>query len=129
MRRQVAIFTHLELYLVPLKTILLHDDFSAKFLSFTDDHHATPVQDMAQWRQRRRPAVGTHFKDSFQIKTLCKPFSLSLVDTHPPVSCHNRGGGWRLGMWPRQNFCAYLDTKGFFTKGSILARLHKDRIP
>ena len=64
----------------------------------------TPVQDMAQRRHRRRRAAGTHFKDSFQIKTLRKPFLLSLVDTHPLVSWYNQGGGWRFGMWPRQSF-------------------------
>ena len=53
--------------------------FSPKFLSFTDDHRATPVQDTAQWRHRRRRAAGTRSKDSFQIKTLRKPFLLSLV--------------------------------------------------
>ena len=31
----------------------MHDNFSTKFLSFTDDHHATPVQDTAQ----RRPCA------------------------------------------------------------------------
>ena len=59
--------------------------FSTKFLSFTDEHRATPVQDTAQRRHRRRRAVGTRSKDSFPIKTLRKPFLLSLVDTHPPV--------------------------------------------
>ena len=57
--------------------------FLTKFLSFTDEHHATPVQDTAQRRHRRRHAVGTRFKDSFQIKTLRKPFLLSLVDNNP----------------------------------------------
>ena len=57
--------------------------FSTKFLSFLDEHRATPVQDTAQRRHRRRRVVGTRDKDSFQIKTLRKPFLLSLVDTHP----------------------------------------------
>ena len=78
------------------KYIFRTDSFSTKFSSFTDEHRATPVQDTAQRRHRRRRAVGTRCKDSFQIKTLRKPFLLSLVDTHPPVSCYNRGGGWRL---------------------------------
>ena len=78
--------------------------FQAKFLSFTDEARATPVQDTTQWRHRRRRAVGTRSKDSFQIKTLRKPFLLSLVDTHPLVSRYNHGGGWRFGMWPRQSF-------------------------
>ena len=63
--------------------------FSTKFLSFPDEHRATPVQDTAQRRHRRRRAVGTCSKESFQIKTLRKPFSLSLVDTHPPDSQRN----------------------------------------
>ena len=60
--------------------------FFTKFLSFADEHRATPVQDMAQRRHRRRRAVGTRFKDSFQIKTLRKPFLLSLVDNIPRFS-------------------------------------------
>ena len=67
--------------------------FSTKFLSFTHEHRATPAQDTAQWRHRRRRAVGTRWKDYFQIKTLRKPFLLYLVDTHPLVSCYNQGGG------------------------------------
>ena len=63
--------------------------FSPKFLSFTDDHRATPVQDTAQQRHRRRRAAGTRSKDSFQIKTLRQPFLLSLVDTHPSDSQYN----------------------------------------
>ena len=54
-----------------------------KSFSFTDEARATPVQDTAQRRHRRRRAAGTRCKDSLQIKTLRKPFLLSLVDTHP----------------------------------------------
>ena len=86
--------------------------FSTKFLSFTDEHRATPVQDMAQRRHKRRRAVGTRSKDSFQIKTLHKPFLLSLVDTPPPVSCYNQGGGWRFGIGRVRGSCVYLDTRG-----------------
>ena len=50
---------------------------------FTDERRATPVQDTAQWRHRRRRAVGTRCEDSFQIKTLRKHFLLSLVDNIP----------------------------------------------
>ena len=57
--------------------------FQTKFFSFTDEQRVTPVQDTAQRRHRRRRAVGTRCKDSFQIKTLRKPFLRSLVDTHP----------------------------------------------
>src|SRR3954467_8954729 len=52
---------------------------------FTDERRTAPVQDTAQRRHRRRRAVGTRSKDSFQIKTLRKPFLLSLVATRPLV--------------------------------------------
>ena len=100
--------------------------FQTKFFSFTDEQRATPIQDTAQRRHRCRRAVGTRCKDSFQIKTLHKPFLLSLVDTHPPVSCYNRGGGWRFGIGHVRHFCAYLDTRGL---GHCSAHFHKDRIP
>ena len=100
--------------------------FSPKFLSFTDDHRATPVQDTAQRRHRRRRAAGTRCKDSFQIKTLRKPFLLSLVDTHPPISYHNRGGGWRFGIGRVRSSRLYLDTR---VLGHCSARYHKDQIP
>ena len=38
---------------------------SPKFFPFTNDNHATPVQDMAQQRHRRRRAAGTRPKVSF----------------------------------------------------------------
>ena len=110
-------------------TNFLARQLSPKFFFFTDDNRAIPVQDTAQQRHRRRRAVGTRDKDSFQINTLRKPFLLSLVDTHPQVSCYNRGGGWRLGMWPCQNLARTWTIGAFFTKGFGLARLHKDRIP
>ena len=90
--------------------------FSPKFLSFTDDRRATPVQDTAQRRHRHRRAVGTRSKDSFQIKTLRKPFLLSLVDTHPPFFYHNRGGGWRFGISRVRSFRVYLDTRGLLLR-------------
>ena len=49
----------------------------------TEEHRATPIQDTAQRRHRRRRAVGTRCKDSFQTKTLRKPFLLSLVAIIP----------------------------------------------
>ena len=83
--------------LLQLYHVYSNIDFShaylLKFLFFTDEHRAMPVQDTTQRRHRRRRAVGTHCKDSFQIKTLRKPFSLSLVDTHPSVPYQSRGGG------------------------------------
>ena len=104
MRRQAAILTYLELYMISLKNYLFARQLSSpQLLSFTDDHRATPVQDTAQQRHMRRRAVGTCSKDSFNIKTLRKPFLLSLVDTHPPNSQHNWEGCGRLCMWPRQN--------------------------
>ena len=74
----------------------------------------------------RRRAAGTRCKDSFQIKTLRKPFLLSLVDTHPPVSYHNRGGGWRFGIGRVKSSRLNLDTRGL---GHRFARFHKDQIP
>ena len=76
----------LQLYFVYFNIDFLHTYFLLKFLSFVDEHRATPVQDTAQRRHRRRRAAGTHFKDSFQIKTLRKPFLLSLVDNIPRFS-------------------------------------------
>ena len=60
-------------------TNFLARQLSTKFFSFTDENRATPVQDTAQRRHRRRRAAGTHSKVSFQIKTLRKPFLLTLV--------------------------------------------------
>ena len=118
-------YSFLKLYSV-LNTFFRTIFFQTKFFSFTDEHRATPVQDTAQRRHRRRRAVGTRYKDSFQIKTLHKPFLLSLVDTHPPVSYHNRGGGWRFGIGRIRSFHPYLDNRGL---GHRSARFHKDRIP
>ena len=64
----------------------------------------------------------------FRLRPCVNLFYCLLLITSPGF-LYSRGGGWRLGMWPHQNFCTYLDTRGFFTKGSISARLHKDRIP
>ena len=97
-----------------------------KSFSFTDEARATPVQDTAQRRHRCRRAVGTRCKDSFQIKTLRKPFLLSLVDTHPPVSYQSRGGGWRFGIGCVRSSRLYLDTRGL---GLYSARYYKDRTP
>ena len=86
------------------KSYFVLNTFFARYFSklssslFKDEQHATPIQDTAQRRHMRRRAAGTRCKDSFQIKTLRKPFLLSLVDTHPLVSCHNQGGGWCFGM-------------------------------
>ena len=54
--------------------------FQAKRSSlFTDEQRAYPSRITAQRRHRRRRAAGTRCEDSFQIKTLRKPFLLSLV--------------------------------------------------
>ena len=64
-------------------TIFARYFLETKSFSFTDEARATPVQDTAQQRHGRRRAVGTRCKDSFQIKTLCKPFSrLLLINIH-----------------------------------------------
>ena len=99
-------------------TYIFTQSFSTKFPSFTDEHRATPVQDTAQRRHRRRRAVGTRDKDSFQIKTLRKPFLLSLVDTHPLVSCHNQGGGWCFGMG-HVRILRVPGHQGLITKGVV----------
>ena len=64
----------------------------------------------------------------FRLRPCVNLFYCLLLTTSPGFR-YNRGGGWRLGMWPHQNFCVYLDIRGFFTKGSISDRPHKDRIP
>ena len=77
-------------FLLQLCFVYSNMDFShaylLKFLFFADEHRATPVHDMVQRRNRRRRATGTRFKDSFQIKTLRKPFLLSLGDNIPRFS-------------------------------------------
>ena len=50
---------------------------------FTDEQRAYPSRITTQRRHRRRHAVGTRCEDSFQIKTLRKPFLLSLVAILP----------------------------------------------
>ena len=76
----------LQLYFVYFNIDFSHTYFFTKSLSFAEEHRATPVQDTARRRHRRRRAAGTRFKDSFQIKTPRKPFLLSLVDKMPRIS-------------------------------------------
>ena len=76
---------------------------SPKFFSFTDDNRATPVQDTAQQRHRRRRAAGTHSKVSFQIKTLRKPFLLSLVVHILRILSITESDADIIGISPRQN--------------------------
>ena len=52
----------------------------------------------------------------FRLRPCVNLFYCLLLITSPGF-LYNRGGGWRLGMWPRQNFSAYLDTRGFFYQG------------
>ena len=76
---------------------------SPKFFSFTDDNRATPVQDTAQRRHRRRRAAGTRSKVSFQIKTLRKPFLLSLVVHILRILNTTEKDADVIGISPRQN--------------------------
>ena len=76
---------------------------SPKFFSFTDDNRATLVQDMAQWRHRHRHAAGTRSKVSFQIKTLRKPFLLSLVVHILRILNATEKDADVIGILPRQN--------------------------
>ena len=120
-----------ELYWLSSFILYFNTTFARYFLetksfSFTDEARATPVQDIAQRRHRRRRAVGTRCKDSFQIKTLRKPFLLSLVAIIPWVSYHSRGGGWCFGIGCVRSSRLYLDTRGL---GHCSARYHKDRTP
>ena len=96
--------------------IFLARQLSPKFFSFTDDNHATPIQDTAQRRHRRRRAAGTRSKVSFQIKTLRKPFLLSLVDSHPPDTQYNREGCWCYWHVATLGYCTYLDTWGLLLR-------------
>ena len=97
---------------------------------FTDERRTAPVQDTAQRRHRRRRAVGTRSKVSFQIKTLRKPFLLSLVVTHPLVLLSNmtkeEAGVLACG---HVRILARTWTLGAYTSERYLARSHKDRIP
>ena len=76
---------------------------SPKFFSFTDDNHATPVQDTAQQRHRHRRAAGTRSKVSFQIKTLRKPFLLSPIVHILRILNTTEKDTNVLGMRPRQD--------------------------
>ena len=76
---------------------------SPKFFSFTDDNRATPIQDTAQRRHRRRRAAGTRSKVSFQIKTLRKPFLLSLVVHIHRILNTTEKDADIIGISPRQN--------------------------
>ena len=71
--------------------------------SLTDYHRATPFQDTAQRRHRRRRAAGTRSKVSFQIKTLRKPFLLSLVVHILQILNTTKKDADVIGMWPRQD--------------------------
>ena len=86
-----------------IRTNFLAWQLSPKFFSFTDDNHAVPVQDTAQWRHRRRRAAGTRSKVSFQIKTLHKPFLLSLVVHILQILNTTEKDAGVIGISPRQN--------------------------
>ena len=93
----------LQLYFIYFDIDFLHAYFFTKFLSFADEHRATPVQDTAQRRHRRRRAAGTRSKDSFQIKTLRKPFLLSLVAHILRILNITESDADVIGILPRQN--------------------------
>ena len=84
-------------------TNFLARQLSPKFLSFIDDNRATPVQDTAEWRHRRRHAAGPRSKASFYIKTPCKPFLLSLVVHIVRILNTTEKDADVIGMWPRQD--------------------------
>ena len=84
-------------------TNFLARQLSPKFFSFTDDNRAAPVQDTAQRRHRRRRAAGTRSKVSFQIKTLRKPFLLSLVVHILRILNTTKKDAAVIGISPRQN--------------------------
>ena len=102
--------------------------FSPQLLSFTDDHRATPVQDTAQRRHRRRRAAGTRRKDSFQIKSLRKPFLLSVVDHIPRFVAITEEEAGILACG-HARILHVPGHQGRITKGFCSARFHKDRIP
>ena len=76
---------------------------SPKFFSFIYDNRAAPVQDTAQRRYRRRRAAGSRSKVSFQIKTLHKPFLLSLVVHILRILTTTEKDADVIGISPRQN--------------------------
>ena len=84
-------------------TNFLARQLSPKFFSFTDDNRATPVQDTIERKHRRRRAAGTRCKDSFQIKTLRKPFLLFLVVHFLWILNTTEKDADVIGMWPRQD--------------------------
>ena len=88
---------------------------------FTDDNHAAPIQDTARRRHRRRRAAGTRSKDSFQIKTLRKPFLLSLVVHILRILNTTEKDADAIGISPRQNI-ARTWTLGVHYQGHCSAR-------
>ena len=76
----------------------------------------------------RRRAAGTRGKDSFQIKTLRKPFLLSLVDSHPPVFAITEEEAGILACG-HARILRVPGHQGLLTKGFYSAQFHKDRIP
>ena len=101
-----------------------------KSFSFTDEARATPVQDIAQRRHRRRRAAGTRCKDSFQIKTLRKPFLLSLVATYPLVFSNiTKEEAGVLACGHVRIFASTCTLGAFFNKECCFACTHKDRTP
>ena len=122
------------LFRLHFKWFIKNNQFFARklspgFFSLTDDHRATPFQDTAQRRHRRRRVAGTRSKDSFQIKTLRKPFLLSLVDNIPQLLfiTEEEAGVLAFG---HVRILRVPGHQGLITKGNIYPCLHhKDKIP
>ena len=117
---KAQLYSSSKLYFI-LNTSFARYFFQTKFFSFTDEARATPVQDTAQRRHRRRRAAGTRCKDSFQIKTLRKPFLLSLVVHILRILNITEMDADVIGILPRQkNACTW--TLGVHYQGSCSAR-------
>ena len=90
---------------------------------FTDEQRAYPSRITAQRRHRHRRAVGTRCEDSFQIKTLHKPFLMSLVVYILRILNTTEKDAGVIGMWPRQNI-ARTWTTGAYYKGHCLSPIY-----
>ena len=87
---------------------------SPKFFSFTDDNRAAPVPDTAQRRHRRRRAAGTRPKVSFQIKTLRKPYLLSLVVHILRILNTTEKDADVISISPRQNIASTCTLRVYY---------------
>ena len=128
-RKQVAISSYLELYMVSLKNYLF-----ARHLFHLNSSLLQMIIVLHPSRIRHNGDTGADVQQGpaprilFRLRPCVNLFYCLLLITSPSF-LYSRGGGWHLGMWPRQNFCTYLDTRGFFNKECCFARTHKDRTP